>query len=469
MSIFINREEELSALEAKYKSNKAEFIIMYGRRRVGKTELIKQFCIGKKHTYYLSTKSNDLEQMKLIVKRISDSLNDRTPEINSWNEFFQYLQDKSKNERIVLAIDEYPYLLSANSAISSIFQAGWDEYLKKTKVFLILCGSSISVMESELSSKSPLYGRRTGQIRVEPFLFKDSIKFFPNYDIFNKIYSYGILGNVPLYLMEFSDKKNILSNIADSLLKKDSILYEEPIFLLREELREPELYSKIFEAISEKGAKMVDISAKTKIDQHKLPKYLGVLKKLNYIDVLTPVTIKKPKSKQTLYVIKDNFFKFWYKYVYPNKSEIEGGDKEKVIAIIKSQLDQYTSFIFEDICKQWFKELNRKNKLPIYFNKVGTWWGHTRILSDSGSERKELEIDIVCLDENKQEALFTECKWSNINYGEAKKVLEALKEKSKFVDWTRKKEYFCIVAKEIKDKKKLRKEGFLAFDLEDFD
>ena len=469
MSIFINREEEIKMLEDRYASDRAEFLLIYGRRRVGKTELINHFYSQKPHIYYLCTKSNDLDQMKVLVKRIANTFNERSPEINSWNEFFSYLAEKAADKKLIIAIDEYPYLLAANNAISSIFQAGWDEFLKKTRIYLIICGSSISVMEHELTSKSPLYGRRTGQIRVEPLSFADSIKFFPKYSIIDKIYSYAILGNIPMYLLEFDQNKSIIENIENKILRKDAILYEEPVFLLRGELREPETYSRILEAISTRGAKSNEIASKAQLDHHQLPKYTGVLIKLNYIEKISPITIKKPKSKQTRYVIKDNFFKFWYKFVYPNRSDIEGGDKNKVMEIIKSNLNSYVSFIFEDICKQLLKKINKQKKLPINFSKIGPWWGHTRIINpESGlPERKEIEIDLVCLEEQRKEAIFIECKWSDLKEKEARKVLEELKEKSKIVDWERKKEYFGLIGRKISEKEKFRKQGFIVFDLDD--
>ncbi|MEW6528736.1 MAG: ATP-binding protein [Candidatus Micrarchaeota archaeon] len=463
MSIFINRESELQVLEERYKSNRADFLIIYGRRRVGKTELMKQFYKQKLHAYYICTKSDDVIQLKTIVRRTADSLNERAPEINSWDEFFLYLAEKVKNKRFILVIDEYPYLASANTAISSIFQTGWDEYLKNTKIFLILCGSSISVMEHELTSKSPLYGRRTGQLRIEPLLFEDSVKFFPKYNIRDKIYAYCILGNIPMYLLEFDGRTDIFSNISDKILRKDAILYEEPIFLLREELREPERYSRIFEVISTRGAKLNDIATKTGIEHHKLPKYLGTLIKLNYIEKISPITTKKPKSKQTLYLIKDNFFKFWYKYVYPYRSDIEGEDRKKVLDIIKSELNQYTSFIFEDVCKQILKKMCKRGMLPLVFSKIGKWWGCYR----DANGRKEVDIDLTCLDEIKKEALFMECKWSDVKEKEAEKIIECLKEKAGFVEWERKKEFFGLFGKKIFGKENLRKQGFVILDLDD--
>lgn len=463
MSIFIDRAVELNVLEERYGRKQAEFLMVYGRRRVGKTEVIKQFSKDKLHVYYLCTKENDVEQMKKIARRVAQALGERPLELNNWEEFFEYVTEKTQKNKLVLTIDEYPYLLSANKAISSIFQAGWDEHLKNSRVFLILCGSSVSVMETELSSKSPLYGRRTGQMRIEPLPFLETVKFFPKYNMENKIYGYSILGNIPMYLLEFSDEKDIFQNISDSILKKDAILYEEPIFLLREELREPDTYSRILEAISPRGARLNDVATKCGLVQHKLPKYMGVLLKLNYVEKITPVTTKKPGSKQTFYRLKDNFFKFWYKFVYPNKSEIEGGDVVKVMEIIRNGLGQYTSFVFEDVCAEVLKELNRQNKLPLKFSKIGPWWGK----SSDGNE--EVELDLVALDERKKCALFVQCKWSDLKQNEAFQILEELKRNSNAVEFKRETEHFCLFARKIGGKIELKQQGYLVFDLEDFD
>jgi AAA+ ATPase superfamily predicted ATPase len=463
MSIFIDREVEMNALKRRFNSDNAEFLIIYGRRRVGKTELIKQFYAKNPHVYYLCTKSNDLEQMKNMAKRVAENFNERVPELNSWEEFFSYLADKTKEKRLVFVVDEYPYLRAANGAIPSIFQLGWDEYLNKTKIFLILCGSSISVMEEELSYRAPLYGRRTGQIRLEPLSFADSVRFFPTYDMRNKVYAYSILGSIPMYLLEFNPEADILSNISEHILRKDSILYEEPVFLLREELREPDTYSRIFEVLALRGAKLSDIAGKIGLDQHKLPKYLGVLIKLNYIEKLSPVTVKKPKSKQTRYILKDNFFRFWYHYIYPNRSDIEGENKDKVLALIKADIDRYTSIVFEGICMQLLKNFNQSNMLPFTFSAIGTWWGHHR----QNGKRLEVEIDLVAIEKNKKEVLFVECKWADLREMECRTILAELKEKSKYVDYPRKAEYFGLFGRKIHGKENLRNEGFVVFDLDD--
>jgi len=460
MSIkFVNREEELNLLNKRFDSGKPEFIVLYGRRRVGKTELIKFLQNNKAHIYYLCDKTDDKEQLDKILTRTSDFFSDRKPEIKDWEDFFSYLSEKVR-KRLIFAIDEFPYLIKVNKAIPSIFQKGWDEYLKNTKIFLILCGSSVSMMEDRvLSYRSPLYGRRTGQLKIERLHPRDAIKFFPRFSFTDKINAYSMLGGIPFYLNQFGDKISFLDNVK-SIFSIDSILYEEPNFLLREELREPSTYSQILGAVSSSATKLNEIATKTGIDIHKLPKYLGVLIGLGYVERVSPVTVKKPKSKQTIYRIKDNFFRFWYRYVYPNKSDIESGEIDKIMNYFKSTFNHFVGKQFEEICKEFILI-----KRPLNLQKLGLWWGHYR----DGEGRKEIDIDLVGLNEETKQILFAECKWRDRIKPE--KVLNELKEKAGFVDWNKdnRKEHYCIIAKSFRDKDKPKPKNCLLFDLKDME
>jgi hypothetical protein len=461
MSIFIDREKELRLLEDRYKRRKPEFLIIYGRRRVGKTELIKQFYKNKPHIYYLCSKESDKIQIEKIARRVADYHKERPPVIDTWEDLFSYISEKL-TAQLILVIDEFPYLVEKNKAIPSLFQIAWDEYFKKKKLFLILCGSSVSMMERLLGYKSPLYGRRTGQIELRPLALWDVFKFFPNYSVKQKIEAYAVLGDMPMYLLEFDDNKDIFTNIKEKILKMDAILYKEPLFLLREELRDPGTYLTILEN-TVKPIRMNELSTKTKIEIHKLPKYLGILQDLRYLKKITKVTERKAKTKNTLYEIDDNFFRFWFRFVYPNLSDIEGGDEDKVLRLIKSEFNSFIGLIFEDVGREVLIQLSKKGYLPMYFERIGKWWGYYR----EGGERKSAEIDIVALNEKTREILFAECKWrDNIN---PERVLRELKEKSKLVKWNDKKreEFYCIFAKSFK--KKLKTENVLLFELEDLE
>jgi AAA+ ATPase superfamily predicted ATPase len=455
MSIFqfIDRERELKALEEKYKSDKPEFFVIYGRRRVGKTELIKNFCKNKLHIYYLCTRENDMAQLEKITRRVAGFFNERPPIISGWEDFFAYLAERVKAKRTILVIDEFPYLVEKNKAIPSLFQLGWDEYFKKTRLFLILCGSSIAMMERLLGSKSPLYGRRTGQIELLPLATKDAFKFFPNYTIQQKIEAYTIAGNIPMYLLEFDDRKSIVKNIEEKILKSESILCKEPLFLLKEELRDPGTYLTILENCTQ-PIKMAELATKTKISINKLPKYLATLQNLRYIKRITIVTEKKPKTKNTLYVIDDNLFRFWFRFVYPNLSDIEVGNLDKVLAIIKSQFSSFVGEAFEGVCKEFLAT-------TFKFDKIGRWWGSYR----EADVRKAIEIDLIALNEQTKEILFAECKWQD--KVDAKKVLAELKQKARYVEWNRgkRKELYAVFAKSFKQKP--TEKGVYCFDLKD--
>jgi len=460
---FINRENELQVLEERFESGKPEFIVIYGRRRVGKTELIKNFSKDKPHIYFLSDKRSDNEQLNEISRKIGEFFEDSfliSRRFENWIQMFEYLKNKIK-KRIVITIDEFPFLMMSNKSIPSIFQKGWDEYLKDTNVLLVLCGSSIGMMErGVLSYKSPLYGRRTGQLLINPLNFLNAGEFFPKYNLEEKIKVFTILGGVPAYLRQFDDSYSIEENIKKNILRTDSFLFTEPEFLLKEELKEPRTYFSILKAISFGKMKLGEIAAVLGIERNKVSMYMSVLENLRFIERVLPITEKHPhKSRKGLYFLRDNFMKFWLRFVYPYKTELEMNEVENVLSNkIKPFLDQHISFAFEDICKEFLIELNKKRKLPFNFERIGKWW------------YKDKEIDLIALNESMKQILFCEVKWSELKEGEVMDIINSLKEKSKNVEWfnRERKEHFGVIAKKIKNKERLKKEDFFVYDVDDF-
>jgi AAA+ ATPase superfamily predicted ATPase len=468
----IDREEETAFLEEAYAQSKSQFIILYGRRRVGKTYLLQHFMRNKKHAYYLCTKGNEAEQIRLLSRMIGESFNDTALMLSSfseWRTLFIYLHEKAQKEKFLLVIDEFPYLINSNPSITSIFQKYWDEYLSNTKMMLVLCGSSIAMMESEvLAHKSPLYGRRTGQWKVKPLDFENALKFFPkNASVNEAVRIYAITGGVPFYLVELDSGKTATENILERIAKKGRLLYEEGEILLKEELRDPSTYFSILEAMSAGNRKQVDISNHIGMPSTALPRYLTTLERLEYIEKILPVTEPK-RSKKTIYKIRDNFMGFWFKFIYPYRSYIEESNYEKIREILDTYFEKHVSFAFEGICRDFFKKQNAKNLLPAYFTKIGTWYGYYR--DEHTDERKTVEIDIVALDENDNGIIFVECKWQDLNQKDTKKLIAALKEKSKHVVWNvgKRKESFAIFACKIEGKDALRKSGYLIWDLDDY-
>lgn len=437
-SIFLGRNDELQSLEDHYSSKKAEFIVLYGRRRIGKTELIKQFSKNKRAFYYLCTKEDLKIQIQRIAKLISEKSKLTVPLILDFDDFGKFIQSISEQERFILAIDEFPFLIEGNEEATSVWQRIWDEFLSKTKIFMILCGSSISMMESEvLGTKSPLYGRRTGQIKLGPLSFLETIKFYPKFPIEKAVYFFSITDGIPFYILEMDPKLSFLKNIEENIARKDKLLYEEPELLLKEELREPRVYNQILRTIASGATKVTDICNKSGIPQNQITKYLNVLIDLQFIKKKIPVTIKKETSKQTLYFIKDNFLHFYYKFIEPNKYLVEQDKQKELSEKIEKELDSFIGkWVFEDVILSLFEK--RVAKAPFVFSKSGSWWN-----------RQGKEIDIILINEEEQKILFCEVKWTKLNQKERIHLERELKEKAMIVDWRneKRKEYYIIFDK----------------------
>jgi len=452
---FLDREYELKFLEGIYKNNKSSLVILYGRRRVGKTELATHFANGKPSIYFLADERTDMENLKGLQESFARFLQDPLfgkAAIKDWVELFEEFSKKI-NEKAAIIIDEFPYLIKSNNAIPSIFQKIWDTNLSKKNVCLILLGSSISMMERHtLSYQAPLYGRRSGQVELRPLKLKYLEKFFPGRDIEDVIRFYSIVDGIPLYALKLDPKASFTENIRENVMQVGKFLYQEAENLLKQELREPAKYFLILKAIGFGRNKFGEISNFTGLDKTTVSKYLDNLLTLHIIKKDFPIT-QNIEARNASYVFEDNYFNFWFRFVYPNKTFIEEHRQKDVVNSIRTDLELYVSRIFEKVCMEVIFDLD----IPIKFNKIGRWW------------HKDKEIDVVCLDENGKEALFIECKWADLKEKEARKVLAELNEKSKFVDWKRKKERFGLFGKKIAGKESLRVEGFLVWDLEDLE
>jgi hypothetical protein len=462
---FRNRDFELKILKERHGSNKPEFLVIYGKRRIGKTELVKQAFKDIKYIYLLADRRSDFDILRDFSKRIGKFFDDvgvSMVGIRNWTELFGYLEKKIGNERIVMVVDEFPFLVSGNRAIPSLFQKGWDEYLQHTNLFLILMGSSISMMEKEvLYYKSPLYGRRTGQLLLHPLKFKDARKFFPKKSMEEQIEFYSILGGTPAYLLQFTEDKSLAKNIKERVLRRDAFLYNEVEFILREELKEPRQYFTILKEISFGRNRVNELSQATNIERSILSRYLSILESLRVIRREIPVTEKHPhKSRKGIYKIEDNFFRFWFEFIFPYRGDIERDEMATIIQRIEEQLPQFVSYVFEDVCKEVLWELLKKEKMPLTFTKIGKWW------------YKDNEIDIIALNDETRDALFAECKWQGKKVDT--KVIENLMGKSKLVEWNNdiRKEHFAMFSKSGFTNSCLdrcKEKGVMTFDLKDIE
>ncbi len=408
---FKARKDELNFLQDKYEATNGQLVIIYGRRRIGKTETISHFCQGKNAVFYTCTQTDDNNQLKnFSTKLLSYNLpqSKYITEFSSWEQAFLAIKDipDLEKQKQIIVIDEFPYMAKENPEIPSVLQKLWDSELKNQNILLILCGSAMSYIEKEiLSEKNPLYGRATGIYKMLPMPFRDSSTFFPGWKGKDKIIAYSILGGIPYYLTQFNSSKSLKQNICSSILRKGSILYSEPEFLIRQELREPATYNTIIQAIATGRTSFNEIQQATLIEKGKLSVYLKNLIELGLLTREFPVLAtekEKQNAQRGIYKLHDLFFRFWYRFVFPNYSSLEFGDWENIYdLIVEPQLNEFVSFPFEDICIEWLREKNIRRELPFVFTKIGRWWD------------KDIEIDIIATNEEKSEILSAECKFHN--------------------------------------------------------
>jgi len=430
---FIDRKEELAFLEEKWREPKPQLVILWGKRRVGKTELVKQFIEDKPHVYFLAESTNDREQLLRFSQALGQFFKEpllRTRGFAGWEESFGYV--KEKKQHFVLVIDEFPYLIFSNPGIISLFQKAWDEYWSKSHVFLILLGSSMAMMESDvLGYRSPLYGRRTGQWRVDPLPFSAARQFRQDKSFLDQISHFSVAGGIPAYWLQFDVQKGFQENLKSSVLRKGAVLYEEVEFILLEELREPRYYFALLQALAQGKRKLSEIVNATGITQPVANKYLGVLGELKIVERELPLTEEKAlKSKKGLYRIQDEFFQFWFKFIFPRRGELEMAKVDEVMKTIAEGFPHHLSGTYEKVALETVWQ-NMDAFFP--FSKAGRWWDRNN------------EIDLVAISKQHDSILLGEVKWSEKPIGVD--IYEALKEKSKKVEWGSKnrKEYFCCV------------------------
>lgn len=448
--MFIGREAELSFLQDKYDESRGQLIVLYGRRRVGKTETLREFCKGKPHIFYSCTQSTDKVQLSKFSKQIFKEdipAKKYISEFADWESALRSVLDLPYGDKKkLLIIDEFPYMCKGNKSIPSILQNLWDSELKDRNVMIILCGSAMSFIEKELlAEKNPLYGRATGIYKMTEMGFYDAIKFFPDYSNKDKILAYSILGGIPHYLRQFRPELSVEENIKKNILTKGCVLYSEVDFLLHQELRETPIYNSIIEAVALGNTKLNDISQKSLVeDTSKTSVYLKNLIELGIVEREFSVDSKikeKANANRGTYRLTDNFFRFWYAFGFTNFSQLEDGDVDGVYEyIIAPALHEFASFAFEDVCKEFVKELQKKNALPFRYSQMGRWTGKTTVRdknSASGLRKAETEIDLLCIGRGAKEYLVGECKFksSPFDYSEyldTKAKLTPLKDTAKF-------------------------------------
>lgn len=409
MAKFIGRQKELSILEKIYKSTEAELVVLYGRRRIGKTSLIGQFCRGKKYLYFACRQINDdiqRAEMSRQLIRMGAPLGKFVSVFDSWDTIFNQLGEITSDEKLICVIDEFPYAVENNSSIPSILQHAWDQYLTQKNIMLILCGSSMSFMEKEvLAEKSPLFGRATHTIKLTEMDFRETIDFFPNYSPVDRVLSYAVLGGSPYCLTCFNPDISFEENVVNTILMPSSSLWNYPNTIIHQECREPSRYNEILTAIAMGATRFSDLVSKTTITSSNLPRFLRNLEEMGFVkrefSTLTPIK-QKAVTQRGLYRLSDPFVSFWYRYVWGNFDLLSLGGANIVFnEQVKPQINEMASLPFEEICRQFLWEKNLNMQLPFIVQKLGRWW--------SANE----EIDLLGTSFNGQDLLFAECKFSN--------------------------------------------------------
>lgn len=420
--MFIGREKELAELNRLYNENRFHLFVMYGRRRVGKTTLLKEFCKDKDAVFYSAEQSNEHGNLIKFSEMLFAYYNETNLEpFTTWEKALLYLVQKQADRQLVLVIDEFPYLADCNPELLSVFQHLIDHTLKDTKLFMVLCGSYMGFMEKEvLGSKSPLFGRRTAQLQLKPFDYLTSVHFLDGFSHEEQLALYGAFGGTAMYLQQVQSGLSIEDNITNAILKPTGYLYEEPLLLLRQEVQQPGIYSAIIEAIASGATRANEIAQKTGEESAKCLKYIGALRELGIVRKELPFG-EKDSSRKALYQLSDLMFRFWYRYVARNKTLLET-DAQKIVwdKRIIPDFSNYMGYVFEIVCKDYLLHQNSQGMLPILFTEIGRWWGTDK------RTHQQVEIDIIARDRN--DYLFAECKWRNelLDIG----VLNSLKEKA---------------------------------------
>ena len=412
--MFVAREHELCTLEQLYASDTFEMVVLYGRRRVGKTALIDEFTKDKRTLYFTAMQ----QSAKLNLQDFSRaaltffSMPDTTPSFTDWPSALSFVAQRAREtaERFVFVFDEFPYAAASEPALPSIMQIAIDHGLLDTNVTMILSGSNEGFMESDvLGRKSPLYGRRTAQIRLLPFDYADAAKFLPDTPPQDRVRYYATFGGTPYYLARIRESDGFESNVIRLMFDTLGPLREEPMMLLRQELREPAAYYSVLQAIASGNATPKLIAEHAGVESDAIGNYLKTLSSLRLIERKVPFGDNPDKSRKGMYGIADPFFAYWFRFVGRNMGILETGVSERVAHRLAfgPAFDTYVGQQFETICQQWLVRRNADGDLPFIATQFGKWWGNDPIA------REQTDIDVIAADPQDKQILLGECKWRN--------------------------------------------------------
>jgi AAA+ ATPase superfamily predicted ATPase len=402
--MFVGRNRELQTLENLYQKECFQMVVLYGRRRVGKTTLISKFIEGKPGIFFAAQEANDRLNLEMFSRQLYRffEVSRELPPFQDWSRALQFFAEKARDRQVILAIDEFPYAVGGNRGLKSILQNTIDHSLKDTRTFIILCGSQIGFIEDQVLGY---------QMKIGGFDYLDAAEMLNPYSDEDKIRFYSCVGGTPYYLSRIEHDLSFEENIAALYFDPAGYLYDEPLMLLKQELRDGAVYNSIISAIAAGAAKLNDIAAITGEERSKAGKYLDTLIGLGILHKEYPFGEDIGKSRKGLYRISDNCYRFWYRYVFLNKTAIEQGAGEPLFRSLLPELNSFTGFSFEEICLQYLIRENNRSELPFIFTRSGRWWRPCR--GTNPHTKTNEEIDLVFSDQRGKQIIFAECKWRN--------------------------------------------------------
>ncbi len=422
---FINRERELGILERSFDAPEPSLFVLYGRRRVGKSALLRRACEGRRRVFFTADIGSRRDQLESFSACLAEGLSEpewASATLGNWEDALRLCVHRARAEPLVLVLDEFQHLITADPPLASVLQRLWDGEIQASRLSVVLCGSYVSFMEREvLGVRNPLYGRRTGQLLLKPLRFRDAARFFPDWPADEAMTALGIVGGVPAYLRQLDPEIDVPANVSRSILGLGAPLFDEPRFLMMEELREPQSYFSICRAVAHGHGRPNEIAQAAGLEgRGNITSYLASLRELHLLERRVPATVRNPeRSRRGLYRLGDPFLRFWFRFVLPNRTALEAGDAEIVWRRkVEPHLSQHVATAFEDACREHLQELNRRDALPAAYDRFAPWW------------RGPQEVDLVAVADDGA-LLLGECKWSTRAVGTD--VLESLREKAPLV------------------------------------
>lgn len=417
--MFVGREHELAELERLYRSDGFQMVVLYGRRRVGKTALTLHFAQGKPTLAYTAKIQSDAMNLADFSRQVYSYFGFplSTGAFASWEDALSFIAQQARGQRLVLLFDEFPYAAQRNARLISAFQIACDTSFSSSNIFLILAGSNQGFMEEEvigakglaegLAERNPLFGRRTAQIHLTPFGYREAALMLSGASSEDLVRYYAVFGGTPYYLSMIDSDESFEANVERLFFRKEGLLYEEPLMLLRHELREPALYSSVLDAIAAGANKPQEIADRIGVDRTAVPMYLRTLSSMHLVEKRVPFGDRRERSRKGIWRISEPAFAFWYRFVQPEIDSIEmnAGELAARDMLGSDEVPAYVGHWFEDICLQWVIDEALKGVLPVHPVHFGSWWG------TDPDAHEQTDIDVVASNERRSELLVGECKW----------------------------------------------------------